>query len=1178
MGTFQLIGLTPLGSPDPSIAIAASRAGELGVLNLAHMPDEATVSDAVDAVARMTRSARRPCGIRLDARSLAHVAQLTRDLPERLEVVILTPGEPGALRQQVADLHQHGLTVILEVNGLEQAQLGEESGVDALIAKGHEAGGWVGEETTFILLQRLLAHVGIPVWAQGGIGLHTAAACYAAGAAGVVLDTQLALTRESQLPKEIKTAIAAMDGSETLCLGGELDRLCRVYAHPGLSAVEKLSDVASALVQDGRSRPEVIAEWLAVVDAHMGWGDPQEQVWPLGQDASFAAPLAQRYRTVGGILTAIRESKKTHIQVAREQRPLDEDSALARSHGTRYPIVQGPMTWVSDRAEFALRVAEGGGLPLLALALLRAPEVGSLLDETQRLLDKRPWGVGILDFVPPELRQEQMEVIVEYRPPFALIAGGRPDEARALEKQGIPTYLHVLSPGLLRTFLQDGARRFVFEGRECGGHIGPRSSFVLWDTMVNVLLEELRAEEAGDLHILFAGGIHDALSASMVAAVAAPLSERGVNVGVLLGTSYLFTEEAVDTGAILPGFQKEAVRCQETVTLESGPGHAIRCTRSPFVDLFEQEKQRQEREGKSASEIRQMLDDLNIGRLRIASKGLTRHPRFGQDPDVPQYITVGEEEQHNEGMYMIGQLAALRDRTCTIEELHHEIAVEGSRRLAELPTAGEPVLAGTPAAQPSQIAIVGMSAILPRAKDLQEYWENILNRVYAITEVPRERWPSELYFDPDRNARDKVYSKWGGFIDDIPFDPFEFGMPPNSLPSIDPMHLLALIAAREALADAGYSERPFDRSRTSVILGASGGVGDHGAAYVLRSSLPLLFGDAAPDVIAETGEMLPEWTEDSFAGILLNVAAGRITNRLDFGGINYVVDAACASSLTAVHGAVKELETHDTDMVIVGGVDTVQNPFAYLCFSKTQALSPTGEPRVFDATADGIVIGEGVVMLVMKRLVDAERDGDRIYAVIQGVGAASDGRALGLTAPRPEGQVLALERAYTKAGICPTTASLFEAHGTGTVVGDRAEALALSAFLEEAGAAAQTCAIGSIKSMIGHTKATAGVAGLAKVALALYHKVLPPTLGVTQPNPKAHFGASPLYINSETRPWIHSVDDHPRRAGVSAFGFGGTNFHAVVEEISCPARPCSSIGQVSCSFGRRTRERSWFQL
>ncbi|MBC8263460.1 MAG: SDR family NAD(P)-dependent oxidoreductase [Anaerolineales bacterium] len=1162
MRAFQIIALTPPGLIDPSIAIAASRAGELGVLNLERARDD---EKAVrNAISRMTCYASQSCGIKLDSGAPAFVNRVICDLPEQVEVVILTPWDSEALRQQVSDLRQRQLTVLLEVTCLEQAKLGEQLGVDGLIAKGNEAGGWVGDETTFILLQRLLPQVHLPIWAQGGIGLHTAAACYAAGAAGVVLDSQLALTRESQLPAGVKAAIAVMDGSETLCLGVDLGLPYRVYTRPGLSAVEKLCEIAITLAQASHSWPEIVLEWRQAVEARVGWETPQERVWPLGQDAAFAAPLAQRYRTVSGVLGAIREAISTHIQAARALQPLDAGAPLARSHGTRYPIVQGPMARVSDRPEFALRVAEGGALPVLALSLMRAPEAGSLLEDTQQLLGERPWGVGILGFVPPDLRKEQMQVIRQRRPPFALIAGGRPDQARELENEGISTYLHVPSPELLRMFLQDGARRFVFEGREGGGHVGPRSSFVLWNTMVDVLLEELSASTTNpqsairnpqSVHVLFAGGVHNALSASMVAAMAAPLAERGVCVGVLLGTSYLFTQEAVATGAILPGFQEEALRCQRTVLLQTGPGHAIRCAPTPYIDLFEQEKQKLlQQDGKSPDDIRQVLEDMNVGRLRIASKGVARHPRYSQDPKVAKFTTVGKEEQRNQGMYMIGQLAALRDQVCTIEELHRDVSVAGSQRLATLAENVQGVAATPREERPCDVAIVGMACLLPKARDLQTYWENIFNKVDAITEVPRDRWDLERYYDPDRKARDKVYSRWGGFLEEIPFDPTHYGIPPNALRSIEPIQLLTLEVVRAALEDAGYLDRPFGsaqgrpfpREHTSVILGAGGGIGDLGQRYFVRSSLPSLLEKVPPEIL----EQLPEWTEDSFPGILLNIIAGRVANRFDLGGVNYVMDAACASSLATVYQAVRELEMGSSDMVIVGGVENVQNPFAYLAFCSTQTLSPRGHCRTFDDTADGIVISEGLAIVVLKRLADAERDGDRIYAVIKGIAGSSDGRDKSLTAPRPEGQARALQRAYAKAGISPATVGLIEAHGTGTVVGDQAEVETLKRVFGPAGASRQSCAIGSVKSMIGHTKCTAGVAGLIKVALSLHHKVLPPTLGVEKPNTKARFGESPFYVNTETRPWLNGTANHPRRAGVSAFGFGGTNFHAVLEEYT----------------------------
>ncbi len=1156
MNSFRLVAVTPLGALEPSIAIAASRAGHLGILNL-ELADDA--DQARRSIARMVRYTKRDTGIKLDGTRSDVARALIADLPASVRVVVFSTSDPRGLPELIPQLQAQGREVWLEVTTVEGARLGAKWDVDALVAKGNEAGGWVGEETTFILLQRLLDAVDVPVYAHGGIGLHTAAACAVAGAAGAVVDAQLALARESRLPEAVQAAVEKMDGSETVAVGDDLGEAFRLYTRPHLPVAGELARSAIEIATGDEPAEARSRAWRGVVEARVAWSGAPNEVWPLGQDAAFASELAGRFETVSGILGALKSAAEEQVELARELRPLDAGSPLAESHGTHYPIVQGPMTRVSDTAEFAYAVAEGGGLPFLALALMRGPESEKLLEETKQKLGDRPWGVGILGFVPLDLRTEQLEVIHRHPPPFVLIAGGRPDQAKKLEDKGISTYLHVPSPGLLRLFVQDGARRFVFEGRECGGHVGPRSSFVLWNSMIATLLDELKDADAADCHVLFAGGIHDARSASMVAAMASPLAARGVRVGVLLGTSYLFTEEIVTAGAIGSVFQQKALECDGTVLVESGPGHAVRCVPNPFTEEFEQTKQRLVTEGKSGDAIRQELEELNIGRLRVASKGLTRNPDYGKQKQVPKLVSVDDASRERDGMFMIGQLAAMHRETMTIAELHQDVSVAGTRRL--LPDGDIQVSeVRVRASQPSQVAIVGMSCILPKAPNLATFWDNIVNKVYAIDEVPDYRWDWRDYFDEDRAAPDKIYSRWGGFIDEIPFDPLEFGMPPNSLPSIDPMHILALVATRDALKDAGYDKRPFKRQATSVILGTSGGSGELGTNYNIRSSLPWLFGDGPAGRIAdEAGSKLPEWTEDSFAGLLPNVAAGRVANRFDFGGVNYVVDAACASSLTAVHLAVKELESRDSDMVIAGGVDATQTPFGFLCFSKTQALSPKGKPKTFDANADGIAIAEGIVLLVLKRLEDAERDGDRVYAVIQAVAGSSDGKAKGLTAPRPEGQVLALRRAYEKAGISAKTVGLFEAHGTGTVVGDRTEALSLSTYLDEAGADRASHAVGSVKSMIGHTKAAAGVAGLAKVALALHHKVLPPTIGVTTPNPKARFGEGPLYVNSETRPWIADDAAHPRRAGVSAFGFGGTNFHAVLEEHSGDHMPRRAV-------------------
>ncbi|MGH9126955.1 MAG: beta-ketoacyl synthase N-terminal-like domain-containing protein, partial [Acidimicrobiales bacterium] len=345
--------------------------------------------------------------------------------------------------------------------------------------------------------------------------------------------------------------------------------------------------------------------------------------------------------------------------------------------------------------------------------------------------------------------------------------------------------------------------------------------------------------------------------------------------------------------------------------------------------------------------------------------------------------------------------------------------------------------------------------------------------------------------------------------------------------------------------------RPFDRERASVVFGAEGGT-DLEMAYSFRALFPSYFGRLP----SELDEHLPALTEDSFAGVLANVIAGRIANRLDLGGVNFTIDAACASSLAALDAACKELVAGSSDLVLCGGADLHNGIYDYLMFASAHALSPTGRCRSFDAAADGIALGEGVACVALKRLADAERDGDRIYAVIDAVAGSSDGRSLGLTAPRAEGQRRALERAYAAAGVNPAEVGLIEAHGTGTVVGDRTELSALNDLFIEAGAAAASCALGSVKSQIGHTKCAAGLAAVVKVAAALHTGVRPPTGPIAEPNPGWQAETSPFFFDQQARPWPAPPEE--RHAGVSAFGFGGTNFHAVLSGYGGAPQPAHS--------------------
>ncbi|WP_280348810.1 type I polyketide synthase, partial [Nocardia neocaledoniensis] len=455
------------------------------------------------------------------------------------------------------------------------------------------------------------------------------------------------------------------------------------------------------------------------------------------------------------------------------------------------------------------------------------------------------------------------------------------------------------------------------------------------------------------------------------------------------------------------------------------------------------------------------------------------------------------------------------------------------------------------------IAIVGMSGLLPKAHTHREYWQNIIDGVDCTSEVPASRWSLDDYYDADRSAPDKTYSRRGAFLPDVAFDPLEFGLPPNQLEVTSTMQTLSLGVARDLLADAGATgSQWYDPARTGVVLGTTGPVPlMHPLAA--RLSTPVLaeagrsMGLSESDVSEISRRFVAAfapWEENSFPGLLANVVAGRVANRLGLGGMNCTVDAACAASLAAIRTAIAELQDGRADMMITGGVDTENSIFIYLCFSKVGALSPTGRISPFSAEADGTLLGEGITMLALRRLSDARRDGNRIYAVIRGLGSSSDGRAKSIYAPVAAGQRVALERAYADAECSPADVELIEAHATGTAVGDRTELTALKGLLADASPETGFAALGSVKSQIGHTKGAAGTAGVMKLALALHQKVLPSTINVDAPNTEIDAARTPFYVNTKTRPWVLDPQRPVRRAAASAMGFGGTNFHLVLEE------------------------------
>jgi acyl transferase domain-containing protein len=484
------------------------------------------------------------------------------------------------------------------------------------------------------------------------------------------------------------------------------------------------------------------------------------------------------------------------------------------------------------------------------------------------------------------------------------------------------------------------------------------------------------------------------------------------------------------------------------------------------------------------------------------------------------------------------------------------------------------------------VAVVGLGCVFPGAPDVATFWDNIVAGRRSITDAPPDRLDPKFFDDGGGGRTGSLTTRRGGFVGDdaLLFEPGRFGIMPIAVDDAEPDQLMALKTAAAAIDDAG-GLGDVDRERVGVILGR-GGYLTPGLARldqrvrassqlveVLRTLVPGLEEERLRAVKDEYADQLGELRPESSIGLVPNLAASRIANRFDFGGPSYTLDAACASSLIAVDAALAELQSGRCDVVLAGGVHHCHDVTLWSVFSQLGALSPSGEIRPYSRHADGILVSEGTGLLVLERLSDAERHGHRVYATVVGTGVASDGRHATLMSPRVEGQVLALQRAYGRAGIDPATVGLVEGHGTATPAGDRAELQTLAQVFGAPNGTAHRAGLGSVKSNIGHAMPAAGAAGLIKAVLAVSRGVLPPTLSADEPHPA--LAQTRFRLVAEAEDWTSSAG---RRAGVNAFGFGGIDAHVIVDQhgAAAPRAADRRRARPSRRAGATTGDRSGF--
>ncbi|MHA1557366.1 MAG: beta-ketoacyl synthase N-terminal-like domain-containing protein, partial [Candidatus Heimdallarchaeota archaeon] len=762
-------------------------------------------------------------------------------------------------------------------------------------------------------------------------------------------------------------------------------------------------------------------------------------------------------------------------------------------------------------------------------------------------------------------RDNHLAIIKEIKPPIVVVAAGTIDLAKEVMGYGdIKTFLHTPSPLIFSEAIETDVRYLVLEGMECGGHIGILTSFVLWELSLHQLvrLQDKIKASGKKINVAFAGGIGDRFSAAMVAVIASALPEL-MNGALWVGTAYILTEEIVDTGAVKPLYREQALDAKKTVLLGETVSIRARTIPTPYAKVIVERELERIKEGMSLKDRKHQFERDNLGSTRIAALGEIWNPD-GEDDKPNRFVPIDEKGQYEKGNYMIGQIVGSLRSIRTVKDLHMELIKESKRVVStkaksftEQPFSKEVSLKTvepqivqelTPIPddilQGEGVAIVGLGGVFPDALNIDKYWKNIVSGHYSIKEIPKERWSDalSLYYDPDPLVPDKTYAKVAATIDDFVFNSLEFKIPPKVALRMDRVQQFALVAAKEALIDANLLDK--DNTKTAVIIGNSMG-GSIRVDYNRRIHMPetyrdiercASFNEIGEDVWTKVKEEfkaiyeeeLVSINEDSMPGELSNVIAGRVANVFNLRGKNMTCDAACASSLAALNISVKGLLDNEYDVK----------------FAKIGAISAEGS-YPFDERANGFVMGEGAGFVVLKRLSDAERDGDKIYAVIRGLGAASDGKGKGITAPNPIGQKLAIQRAFDQAGVSFPDIQLIEAHGTATGVGDVVEMAVLNEMAE--GTTKSSIVISSVKSQIGHLKSAAGIASTIKTVLALYHKKLPPTANFKYPNPKVAWDTSPFYVTTETKDWPQPTSGH-RIAGVSSFGFGGTNYHAVMEE------------------------------
>ena len=1085
------------------------------------------------------------------------------------------PGDPSAILRRLRALSENYrcFPIIGDVDLL-AAMVKEGSGIGRIVLKGCEASGFVSGETTLVLysaaremLRAPAKPLDILIW--GGIWTPEAAAAFlSTGATGIVFESVHWLTDLVSIEDLQRRQLAGLRMDSTALVGLDLQVPCRLFNKGNSRAFKEIKALEDSLcaaeITDESRRSfvsQVQARALQPLESHFTQGE----VIPLGVEAAFAASFAERFGT--GTETAVKaflEEIRNVCRSAEVKKDCFLDSPVAREMGIKYPFIQGAMSCITDVPEFALKVADAGGLPTIALGLMDAKTRDRRLGRLPEIMGGRPYAVNVVSLAENPFRETHLAWIKQHRPRFVWIAGGDLAPIRELLECGIGVAYIAPDGALLGLALEAGVRYVVCEGYEAGGHVGQHSTLTLAQMVLD--LKRRKPSLFQDCRVILAGGIFNRETAFMAALLGAD--------AIQMGTAYLATQEIVETGALTALYRRMIMESPPGGTVVSGQstGLRVRSLRTPRVAAVLSLEREFAAGHQDEQSFRTRMEQMTAGSLFAAARGVDRSS--GRPLD--------EQACLERGQFMSGACAGLIRNVQSLESFHREVAEgplvlhqpfeESIEKISE-PPPGAPPPMKTPSSRVGyglkqvapppdaheRIAITGMSILNALGKSPEEVWAASVAMKSGITLVPPSRWDYRRYYDPRPRVPDKTYCKVGAFLD-VQISRNELGIPPQDFRTMTAATRITMWLADRAIRASGILESDIPRERIGVLISQNSGEAAGTLtniiirAYVydilaaIKRAVPLTPDQtSAIEQEVKAGRMAPDDT--TLLGRLNCTAAGFVCNRYGFMGPSYSVSAACATSLVALHSAMQMIRNGIIDAAIVGGGEDDLTHLHFLEFSALGALfglsgrerPPQETSRPFDAERDGMVLGEGGGMIVIERESLARARGARVHAFITGMGASNN--HLGMVESSSVTQEIAIRASYRGLPYGPDAVDLVECHATSTRQGDLEEVRALKTFFNSS----KRTVLTSFKSQIGHTLGASGINNLIRGIMAMKMGVFPATLNYEHPDPDMGLEGSGLFIAPEPLDWKRRTGQ-PRRLQVNAFGFGGSNYVVQVEQ------------------------------